>query len=111
MSDPFDLQTRMLAAAPDLDLRFRKMFGGIMGYAGGTVFASLSNVGLALKFNGTAHPNMLAVPGAVPLRYEPGDPPSKSYIVLPPDIVADNAALHECIVASIDGLKPKPAKR
>ncbi|MFC0502382.1 hypothetical protein [Asaia krungthepensis] len=37
-------------AAPDLS--FRPMFGGIMGYAGGRVFASLSNIGLALKMNG-----------------------------------------------------------
>lgn len=110
MSDPAALQALMLAAAPDLDLQFRKMFGGIMAYAGGTVFASLSNVGLALKFAGTTRETMLAQPGVVPLRYEPGDPPSKSYLVLPPEILADMPALHAAITASVGGLKPRPAK-
>lgn len=113
MSDaavPADLKARMLAAAPDIELSFRAMFGGIMAYAVGMPFASLSNVGLALKFTPAERDRVLAVPGAVPLRYEPGDPPSKTYVVLPPDIVADDAALREWIDSSVAGLKPKKAK-
>ncbi len=110
-SVPADLQARMLAAAPDIELSFRQMFGGIMGYVAEVVFASLSDVGLALKFHGAEHEKALALPGAKPLQYEPGAPVSKSYVVLPPDIVADGAQLHDWIAASANGLKSKPAGR
>ncbi|QYE35918.1 TfoX/Sxy family protein [Polymorphobacter sp. PAMC 29334] len=110
-TDPADLQAQLLAAAPDLDLSFRKMFGGIMGYAAGVVFASLSDVGLALKLSGTERDRALALPGALPLRYEPDAPSSKSYVVLPSEVVADSAALHDWAVASVAGLKPKPVKK
>lgn len=108
---PADLQARMLAAAPDIELSFRKMFGGIMGYAAEVPFASLSNVGLALKFTASERDKALALPGAKPLQYEPDSPPSKSYVVLPPEIVADGAQLHDWIVASANALKPKPKGR
>jgi len=108
---PADLEARMRAAAPDVELSFRKMFGGIMGYAAGVVFASLSDVGLALKLAGADRDRALALPGAMPLRYEPDAPPSKSYVVLPPAIVGDDAALHDWIVTSVRSLRPKAAKR
>ena len=108
---PADLQARMLAAAPDIELSFRKMFGGIMGYAAEVPFASLSNVGLALKFTPGEREKALALPGAKPLQYEPDSPPSKSYVVLPPEIVADGASLHDWIVASANGLTSKPKGR
>ncbi len=112
MTDPADLQARMLAAAPDIELSFRKMFGGIMGYAAEVPFASLSDVGLALKFTVTAERDKaLALPGAKPLQYEPDAPVSKTYVVLPPEVVADGAALHDWIVASANNLRPKPKGR
>lgn len=107
---PADLKARMLAAAPDIELSFRAMFGGIMGYAAEVPFASLSNVGLALKFAAADRDRALALPGAVPLRYEPDAPPSKSYVVLPADIVGDGAALHDWITTSVAALKPRKAK-
>ena len=110
-TDPADLQARMLAAAPDIELSFRPMFGGIMGYVAEVVFASLSDVGLALKFHGAEHEKALALPGAKPLQYEPGAPVSKTYVVLPPEVVADSAQLHDWIVASANGLKSKPKGR
>ena len=109
-SVPADLQLQMVAAAPDIELSFRKMFGGIMGYAAEVPFASLSNVGLALKFTPADREKALALPGAKPLQYEPDAPPSKTYVVLPPEVVADSAQLHDWIVASANGLKPKPKK-
>lgn len=107
---PADLEAKMLAAAPDIELSFRKMFGGIMGYASEMVFASLSNVGLALKLTPADRDRALALPGAVPLRYEPDAPPSKSYVVLPALVVDDGAALHDWISVSVAGLKPKVRK-
>lgn len=87
---PSELQARLVACvSPELELSFRPMFGGIMGYAAGRPFASLSNVGLALKLAGADHAALLALPGATPLRYTPDSPPSRSYIVVPTSMLAD----------------------
>lgn len=105
--DPKALQAVMeTASPPDLELVFRPMFGGIMGYAGGQVFASLSNVGLALKMAGADHAALSEVPGVKPLRYEPGDPPSKSYLLLPDAMLSDANSLRAWIARSATGLKP-----
>jgi TfoX/Sxy family transcriptional regulator of competence genes len=109
--DPKALQTLMEAASPpDLDLRFRTMFGGIMGYANGQAFASLSNIGLALKMNGADHTAFSALPGVAALRYEPDQPPSKSYLVLPDDMLSDPVGLRRWIARSAAGLKPAVKK-
>ncbi len=106
--DPKDLKAVMEAASPpDLELGFRPMFGGIMGYAAGQVFASLSNVGLALKMAGADHAALSEVPGVKPLRYEPDDPPSKSYLLLPNAMLSDSDSLRSWMARSAAGLKPK----
>ena len=72
--DPKQLQAVMQRAAPHILLAFRPMFGGIMGYADGKPFASLSNVGLALRLSGAEYAELLAQEGATALRYEPDQP-------------------------------------
>lgn len=110
--DPKELQTVMEAASPpDLELGFRPMFGGIMGYAAGQVFASLSNVGLALKMTGADHTALSEVPDVKPLRYEPDDPPSKSYLLLPNAMLSDLDSLRSWIACSAAGLKPTTRTR
>lgn len=109
--DPKALQAIMEAASPpDLELAFRPMFGGIFGYADGKAFASLSNVGLALKMTGADHEALSAVPEVMPLRYEPDDPPSKTYLLLPDAILSDPDSLRSWIARSAAGLKPKTGK-
>lgn len=109
--DPKELQAVMeVASPPDLELSFRPMFGGIMGYAAGQVFASLSNVGLALKMTGADHAALSEVPDVKPLRYEPDDPPSKSYLLLPVAMLSDPASLRSWIANSVAGLKPTTKK-
>ena len=109
--DPNKLQAIVEAASPpDLELGFRPMFGGIMGYAAGQVFASMSNVGLALKLTGADHAALSAVPGVRPLRYEPDDPPSKTYLLLPDAMLSDSDSLRSWIARSAAGLKPKANK-
>lgn len=109
--DPKALQAVMEAASPpDLELAFRPMFGGIFGYAAGKAFASLSNVGLALKMTGADHVALSAVPDVKPLRYEPDDPPSKSYLLLPEAVLSDADSLRSWIARSAAGLKPKTTK-
>ena len=113
--NPRELQAVMEAASPpDLELGFRPMFGGIMGYAAGQVFASLSNVGLALKMTGADHVGLSAVPDVKPLRYEPDDPPSKSYLLLPDAMLSDPGSLRSWMARSAAGLRSttqKPRKR
>jgi hypothetical protein len=65
--DPAKLKSIMIAASPpDLELDFRPMFGGIFAYAAGKPFASVSNVGLALKMTGADHAALTAAPGVEP---------------------------------------------
>lgn len=105
--DPKALQAVMEAASPpDLELGFRPMFGGIFGYAAGQAFASLSNAGLALKMTGVDHAALSEVPDVKPLRYEPDDPPSKSYLLLPDAMLSDPDSLGPWIARSAKGLKP-----
>ena len=109
--DPKTLQAVMEAASPpDLELGFRPMFGGIFGYAAGQAFASLSNVGLALKMTGADHLALSEVPDVKPLRYEPHDPPSKSYLLLPDAMLSDPDSLRIWIARSAAGLKQKTKK-
>src|SRR3954464_4745298 len=66
--DPKRLREIMAdAAPPELELAFRPMFGGIMAYAEGKAFASLSNVGMAIKAKGPLFAEFTAVEGAAPL--------------------------------------------
>jgi TfoX/Sxy family transcriptional regulator of competence genes len=96
--DPKRLREIMAdAAPPELELAFRPMFGGIMAYAEGKPFASLSNVGMALKAKGPVMADFLAVAGAAPLRYRPDAPPSKSYVVVPEAMLDDREALRDWI--------------
>ncbi len=112
MPDPKALQSIMQQAAPDLELAFRPMFGGILAYAGGKPCASLSDMGLALKLAGPAQDELLAMPGAERLRYAADQPLSKTYVVVPPALLADPARLRAWIDRSIEGQqKVKPRRR
>ncbi|HEY1605754.1 MAG TPA: TfoX/Sxy family protein [Allosphingosinicella sp.] len=96
MHDPTRLRDIMAdAAPPELDLAFRPMFGGIMAYAEGKAFASLSDMGMALKAKGPLMAEFLAKDGARPLRYRPEAPPSKSYVLVPEDMLDDRDALRD----------------
>lgn len=103
--DPKALQAVFAdAAPPDLELMFKPMFGGILAYAHGKPLASLSDMGLALKTAGALNAELLAVPGAAPLRYAPDAPPSKTYVVVPDAMLADREALRGWIVKAVAGL-------
>jgi TfoX/Sxy family transcriptional regulator of competence genes len=105
------------AEAHDLDegLTFKPMFGGICAYLSGRVFASLSDGGLALKLPPTAQDELLKVPGARRLQYEPSSPPSKQYIIVPSEILSDSQAWETWFKQSVDHVlslpAPKPRKK
>ena len=109
--DPKALQTIVTAAAPpDLDLVFKAMFGGILAYADGKPMASLSDVGLAFKVSGDDHAELIAIPGAKALQYDPSQPISKTYVVVPEDMLDDKAALRSWIKRTAANLKAAPKK-
>jgi TfoX/Sxy family transcriptional regulator of competence genes len=110
--DPKALQAVLAnAAPPDLELMFKPMFGGVLAYAYGKPLASLSDVGLALKASGALNAEFLSVPGAIPLRYEPDAPPSKTYVVVPETMLGDREALRAWIVKAAADLAAAPAKK
>ncbi|WP_428392910.1 TfoX/Sxy family protein [Lichenicoccus sp.] len=110
--NPRHLQEMMQrAATPDLPISFRPMFGGIMGHAEGKPFASLSDVGLALKLFGTDHAELLGYEGATALRDEPDKPASKSYVVVPTTMLSDPDALRTWIARGAAGLASKASHR
>jgi TfoX/Sxy family transcriptional regulator of competence genes len=103
--DPKRLREIMAEAAPpELELAFRPMFGGIMAYADGKAFASLSDVGMAIKAKGPLMAELLATEGARPLRYRPEDPPSKSYVLVSDAMLDDREALHDWIARAAASL-------
>lgn len=106
--DPKQLQTIFAQAAPpQLEIRFKPMFGGILVYAFDKPCGSLSDVGLALKLSGTTREELLAVAGAVPLRYAADQPLSKTYVVVPDSMLADRETLGAWIARAVAGLKTK----
>lgn len=110
--DPKLLQPILTGAAPpDLEVTFRPMFGGLFAYADGKPFASLSDVGLALKFVGGERDAMLALPGAEPLRYEPAQPASKSYVVVPEPMLSEPNELRSWVIRSVSSLPAKRARK
>jgi TfoX/Sxy family transcriptional regulator of competence genes len=109
---PSDLQKHMEAASPaDIDLRFKAMFGGIGGYADGRMFASLCDVGLALKLGDDDRAALLKIKGAKMLQYEPSAPVSKSYVVVPEAMLTDRGALRGWIARSAAFVKTTAPKK
>jgi TfoX/Sxy family transcriptional regulator of competence genes len=97
--------------APELEVQFKPMFGGACAYVKGRVFASLSNVGLALKLPAAAQADLLLEEGARPLQYEPDAPPSKHYVVVPVRLRADSEALALWVRQSVEHALAQPAPR
>lgn len=90
------------AVAPDAGFRVRAMFGGAGAYAHERMFASLSDVGLALKLPAASQADLLALPGAERLRYDADATPSRHYIVVPPAVREDAALLAPWVRRAID---------
>ncbi|KVU49830.1 hypothetical protein WK68_30570 [Burkholderia ubonensis] len=112
--DPGQLQAPVMLAAPDPNaISFRPMFGGVMAYANGKPFASLSNVGLAIKLDPVHYAALLQERGARPLRYEPASPPSRQYVLVPDAMLDDTARLSVWLTHSIRfaGQPGKPPRK
>lgn len=107
----FQLEQAAARLDPSPDLTFKAMFGGLMGYAHGRPFASLSNIGLALKLPTAQQTELLQIAGAKRLQYEPDAPISKQYVVVPPSFLESSEELHRWVERSITHVQTLPAPR
>jgi len=117
MTEPIhdQMQNQLSQAAEihalDGELTFKPMFGGVCAYVSGRVFASLSDIGLARKLPPGAQADLLALDGAKRLQYEPDAPPSKQYVVVPPAMQEDPAALAAWVGRSVEYVLSQPAPK
>lgn len=103
--DPKQLLSILTGAAPpDLDVTCRAMSDDFVGCGHDKAFASLSYVDIAWKVAGNEREAILALPGAEPLRYEPDQPASKSYMVVPAAMLSETQELRSWIVRSVSSL-------
>lgn len=106
------LEAAMPYPPESVDLEFRPMFGGIGAYVRGRYFASLSDVGIALKYPPELQDQILAEePEATRLQYSPDSPVSKQYIVMPPHFIEDHSLLEPWLKRSIDYAVTLPLKK
>lgn len=106
----FQEQLKSAAAllSPPVELEFKSMFGGMCAYCGENVFASLSDVGLALKLAPSDQEELLAHQGAARLRYDAKAPPSKQYILLPPQLRKEPEELMPWMQRSLEFVRHLP---
>jgi TfoX/Sxy family transcriptional regulator of competence genes len=93
---------------PEAEVEFKKMFGGLMAYTHGRVFASISNVGLALKLDKAVHEEMVKAGGNY-LQYEEGQVPNKQYLTVSAAMLADPTQLSPWVKKSLDFVMTLPA--
>jgi TfoX/Sxy family transcriptional regulator of competence genes len=86
---------------PDVEIEYRKMFGGMAAYARGRVFAVTSSTGFGLKLSEPDRADILQVEGAAYLHHDGDVVPSKQYIEIPAHIKTDPDRLAEWVGRSI----------
>lgn len=69
-----------------------------MAYIDAKPFITLYDGGAGLKVKGTLYEDLVAIDGAEPVRYEPNDPPSKSYVRVPAEWIKDGLAENDPLV-------------
>ena len=79
----------------------KHFFSGAAAYVEGRIFASLTSSSFALKLPEQARNELMTRAGA-PLRYFPGAPVKKDYVVIPTEIVTATAELSRLVGQSVD---------
>jgi TfoX/Sxy family transcriptional regulator of competence genes len=107
---PPELIARFDAAAQRFsDAQRRKMFGYPALFVGGNLVTGLFADSWMIRLAETDLTELLAVPGATPFSPMAGRT-MKGYATLPPDVVADDAALDGWLERAIAHGKTLPAK-
>ena len=90
---------------PEVDLRFRAMFGGLGGYVRERIFFVLTGEGPALKFSPQTQALLRGqAPDAVHLSW------TRLYLIVPLDIWDDDAQLGSWLERSIDDVLSAPPR-
>ena len=84
-----------------VDVSCKHFFSGAAAYVDGHIFMTLTTVGLALKLPEDDR-DALRDQGAKSLRYFPGAPVKKDYVLLPIQLIVDGCALNGWISRSIE---------
>jgi len=106
VAEPYlqDLQSLLARSAPKrgrvVTITCKHFFAGAAAYVDGTIFMSLTPVGLALKLPEDARTELRKL-GAKPLRYFPKGPNKKDYVVVSARLAKDSKALSPWIAQSI----------
>jgi TfoX/Sxy family transcriptional regulator of competence genes len=82
-------------------LECKHFFGGAALYADGTLFASLTPAGLAVKLPEQSRSTLLRERRGRPLRYFERGPIKKEYVVLSRRVESDSEAVRELFRAAI----------
>jgi hypothetical protein len=85
------------------------MFGYPAGFVGGNMFAGLHQENLVIRLDATARAELLAVPGASIFEPMPGRQ-MKEYVVAPPSVIADVAALRRWLLCAFAHAAALPEK-
>lgn len=83
----------MVETCPDLSITFWSVLGGVMTSFDERPFAISSKVGLDLTYSEYSRIDLLPVSGAHPLRYQPGDPSIRTFVLVPESMIDDPARL------------------
>ena len=101
-----------LAVTLPHEVTTRPMMGGFIGYADGKPFVSLSTGGFGVKLLPEDQERLLKRNGAERMRHLPDQPPSKTYISVGADDLADDGVMTEwLLIAAATAPTPKPRKR
>jgi len=106
MAEPYlqDLRELLDRLAPIArvghDLTCKHFFAGAAAYVDGRIFMTLTPVGLAVKLPPARCEELLAA-GGKPLRYFPGAPVKKAYVLLPDEAASGDQALARLIAESV----------
>ena len=108
--DPKALKLRLEELADDLpfEVTTRPIMGGVIGFADGRTFVSLSTGGFGVKLLPADRERALARPGATGMRHSPEEPESKSYITFSDADTADDGFLLEWLELAA---RTAPAKK
>jgi len=112
MAEPYlgqlgDLIDELKLGEVGRSLECRHFFGGAALYVEGTICASLTPVGLALKLPPTPREAMLADGRGRPLRYFPKGKVKKEYVVLSEAVAADLPTVRELLETSFRYVQPE----
>ncbi len=98
---------QVMQASDGLDVRARKMFGGMGVYTGEKMFAILLDDVVSLKLSPEDRNDALAIEGAHTFRPSPDAPEMSEYVVLPANVLNDDNAFKKWLRKSAEYAKNK----